>query len=274
MWIPKKEIKELSYQIKSSSNGAIADIRDNKEGEFSVLKDDIYNLVNRLGLQISQTEVERDSLAEYMADISHQLKTPITSMLIMVDLLEEAEPEKRTEFIRGIKMSLTKMEWLVSTLLKMSKLDAGAVTFSKKKVKMSEILAETRSSLEILLDIKNQNIQIENDFEIICDKRWTAEAMTNILKNAIEHSREGSSIVVTSGTNPLYDWIGITDSGEGMSKEQIAALYNRFENSTSENGYGIGVPLALSIMRGQSGDIDIEPNPEGTGTMFTLKLYH
>lgn len=117
-----------------------------------------------------------------MADISHQLKTPITSMLIMADLLEEAEPEKQAEFIRGIKISLTKMEWLVSALLKMSKLDVGAVTFSKKKVKMSEILTEARGPLEILLDIKSQHIRLENDTEIQCDRGWTAEALTNILK--------------------------------------------------------------------------------------------
>lgn len=274
MWIPKKDLKELSYQIRNSNDGVIADIRDHKEGEFSVLKNDIYHLVERLGLQIQQTETERDSLAEYMADISHQLKTPITSMLIMADLLEEAEPEKQAEFIRNIKISLTKMEWLVAALLKMSKLDARAVTFSKKKVTMSEILTEARVSLEVLLDIKNQTIHLENDTEIQCDKRWTAEALTNLLKNAMEHSPEGSVILVSGDTNPLYDWIRITDSGEGITKEQIVAFFHRFENSTSENGYGIGIPLALSIMRGQGGDIDIEPNPEGKGTMFTLKIYH
>lgn len=127
MWIKKKEIEQLSEFVKGYSSGEELDIRVNKEGSFNILKNDIYALVNTKNEQIKAVETERDSLSDYMADISHQLKTPITSMMIMADLLEEAEPEKQTEFIHNIQVSLNKMEWLVGALLKMAKLDANAI---------------------------------------------------------------------------------------------------------------------------------------------------
>ena len=136
MWIRKKEIEQLSEFVKGFISGKEIDIRDNKEGAFSVLKNDIYALVNKKNEQVKITEAERDILAEYMADISHQLKTPIASMMIMTDLLEDAEPDKRAEFIHNIKLSLNKLEWLVGALLKMAKIDAGAITFSPKAVKV------------------------------------------------------------------------------------------------------------------------------------------
>lgn len=188
MWVKKREIEKLSEYVKGFVAGDEIDIRDNKEGAFSVLKNDIYSLVNKKNEQIKNTEAERDVLADYMADISHQLKTPITSMMIMADLLEDAEPEKQSEFIHNIRFSLTKMEWLVGALLKMAKIDAHAITFSKKNVTVSEMIETVMPAVGILLDINNQSLHLVNDFEISCDKKWTVEALTNIVKNAIEHS--------------------------------------------------------------------------------------
>lgn len=272
MWISRKEMEQLSATVKSYQNGYIDDIRDNKEGTLSILKNDIYSLVQSQKEQLKQTEVERDILAEYMADISHQLKTPITSMKMMLDLLEDAEPEKQQEFMQNIKFSLSKMEWLIGGLLKMAKLDAKAVEFTPKKIKVSELVNGVMPSIAILLDINNQTIRIENDVEICCDKRWTVEALTNIVKNAMEHSPQGRVIRIDSGTNPMYEWIAVTDSGDGMKKEQYTALFKRFEHSTNENGFGIGMPLALSIMKGQNGDIDVEFGGKGKGATFKLKF--
>ncbi len=273
MWINKKEVEELSAAVKDYQNGKDIDVRDNREGAFCILKNDIYSLMQQKQEQLKQTEIERDSLAEYMADISHQLKTPITSMMIMMDLLEDAEIEKQQEFIHNIKVSLSKMEWLIGSLLKMAKLDAKAVTFSPQKVKVSQLLKEVLPAVEIMLDIKSQSLHIRQDVEICCDKRWTVEALTNIIKNAIEHSPEDSEIVIDSGANPLYEWISVTDNGTGLKKEQYAALFKRFENSTNENGFGIGMPLALSIMKGQKGDIDVDIGGNGKGTTFYLKFF-
>ena len=273
MWIRKKEIEQLSAFVKGFISGEELDIRDNKEGAFSVLKNDIYSLVIKKNEQIKNTEAERDILTDYMADISHQLKTPITSMMIMTDLLEDAEPEKRAEFIHNIKLSLNKLEWLVGALLKMAKLDAGAITFSKKEVNVSELIEAVKPSVNILLDIHNQRLELTSDCVINCDKHWTVEALTNIIKNAIEHSPDESKIEINCGDNPLYDWISVKDSGAGMNRGSYSALFKRFEYSTAENGFGIGMPLALSIVKGQGGDIDIDFGGNGQGATFTLKLF-
>lgn len=273
MWIKKKEVEELSELVKGFVSGDEVDIRDNKEGAFSILKNDIYAFVNTRNEQLKNVEAQRDVLAEYMADISHQLKTPITSMMIMADLLEDADSEKRSEFIHNIKYSLGKMEWLVGALLKMAKIDAKAIAFSKREVKVSELIEGIKPSVDILLDINNQSLHLANDFVISCDKRWTVEALTNIVKNAIEHSPKDSEIVIDSGDNPMYQWVSVMDSGAGMNRSSYAALFRRFEYSTNENGFGIGMPLALSIIKGQGGDIDIDFGGKGQGATFIIKFF-
>ena len=273
MWIKKKEVEKLSEFVKGYISGEKFDIRDNREGAFQILKNDIYALVNRKNEQIKVIESERDILSDYMADISHQLKTPITSMMIMADLLEDAEPEKQAEFIHNIRVSLNKMEWLVGALLKMAKIDAHAIEFIKKDIKTSELLEAVNPSVAILLDINNQKLILKNDSVISCDKQWTVEALTNLVKNAIEYSPKDSEIEIDSGGNPLYSWISLKDSGAGMSREQYAALFKRFEYSTNENGFGIGMPLALSIVKGQGGDIDIDFGNYGCGTTFIIKFF-
>ncbi|MDE5907339.1 MAG: HAMP domain-containing histidine kinase [Lachnospiraceae bacterium] len=273
MWIRKKDVEQLSEFVKGYISGEKLDIRVNREGVFNILKNDIYSLVDKKNEQIKAIESERDILSDYMADISHQLKTPITSMMIMADLLEDAEPEKQAEFIHNIQFSLNKMEWLVEALLKMAKLDAHAIDFIKKDIHTSELLEAVKPSVAILLDINNQATELKNDCAIHCDKRWTVEALTNIIKNAIEYSPKDSVIVVDSGENPMYSWISVKDSGMGMDRTKYAALFKRFENSTSENGFGIGMPLALSIMKGQGGDIDVDFGGNGEGTTFILKFF-
>lgn len=136
-------------------------------------------------------------------------------MMIMADLLEDAGPEKQEEFIHNIRFSLNKMEWLVGALLKMAKLDAHAVDFIKKDVQVSELVEAVKPSVAILLDINNQTLELKNDSVINCDKRWTMEALTNIVKNAIEYSPKDQVIEIDSGENPMYDWIlAETDRGQ------------------------------------------------------------
>ena len=273
MWIKKKEVEQLSEFVKGYISGEEPDIRDNREGVFNILKNDIYSLVKKKNEQIKVIESERDNLSDYMADISQQLKTPITSMMIMADLLEEAEPGKQAEFIHNIQVSLNKMEWLVGALLKMAKLDSHVIDFIKKDINTSELLEAVKPSVAILLDINNQTIKLKRDCVIHCDKRWTVEALTNIIKNAIEYSSKDSVIAVDSGENPMYSWISVKDSGMGMDKTEYAALFKRFENSTNENGFGIGMPLALSIVKGQGGDIDVDFGGDGQGTTFIMKFF-
>lgn len=285
MLISKKELLRLSDDVRKIIDGQDIDIRDNREGALSVLKNDIHTLASLKNEQVRVLQRERSVMAANLADITHQLKTPLASMTIMADLLENAPAEKQAEFLTNIKTGLTRMEWLVSALLKMAKLDAGAAEFSPEHIKASELIKIALEPLGILLDIKNQSIEIastteprensqpDSDTMLFCDRRWTAEALTNVIKNASEYSPEGGQIRIVSGRNPICAWISVTDSGAGIAKADIAKIFKRFEGSRSNKGYGIGLPLALAIMRGQNGDIEVAPGGDKSGATFTLKFY-
>lgn len=273
MLIRKREIKKLSDDIRKIIDGQTVDFRDNREGVWGILKNDIHTLATLKNEQVDSFQHDRDLMADTLANISHQLKTPLTSMMIMADLLENAPPDKQTEFISNIKIGLTRMEWLVSALLKMAKLDAGAIEFSMENIQSSRLVNLALEPLQIILDIKNQCLESSNEIELFCDKRWTSEALTNVIKNASEYSPISGKIRIESGMNPVCKWISVTDSGDGISKNKIANLFKRFEGSRSDMGYGIGLPLALAIMRGQNGDIDVDGGGHGCGATFTLKLF-
>lgn len=273
MLIKKHEVTELSCKIRKAIDGQSVEFRDNREGALSILKNDIHTLVCLKSEQADAFLQERDYMAESLENISHQLKTPLTSMMIMADLLENAPADKQGEFIANIKTGLTHMEWLVSALLKMAKLDTGSVEFSMHTIPASQLTDTALAPLQILLDVKNQSVEVSNDIDIFCDKRWTAEALTNVLKNASEYSPINSTICITCGMNPICRWISVTDSGEGIPKGKISSLFKRFEGSRSDKGYGVGLPLALAILRGQNGDIEVSGGKNGSGTTFTLKFF-
>lgn len=273
MWISKKELQSLSEGIRMALDGQPFDPRDHKEGAFSILKNDIYTLTHSEQERSRVLEKEKEQLAESLADISHQLKTPISSILLMTELMTDAPEEAQRVFLLHIKKEVRHMEWLVTALLKMAKLDSSTVNFQKEETAVRGLLAEALKSVEIILDIRSQSVRLAHDLSIVCDKKWTAEALMNLLKNASECSPENSEIVVDCGENPLYDWISVTDAGEGLKREQLSRLFRKFESSRKEDGYGIGLPLALSIMRAQNGDIEVAPGGKGVGATFFMKFY-
>ena len=272
MWINKSEIKNLSADIRKIIDGQTVDLRDNSEGEWGMLKNDIHTLASRKSEQAEVLLKERNMLTDTLVNISHQIKTPLTSMTIMADLLENAPPEKQVEFLSNIKAGLVRMEWFASALLKIAKLDAGAIAFAKEKISSGDLILLALEPLQILLELKNQSVDIAGDISLTCDKRWTSEALTNLIKNASEASPDGGSICIEAGSNPICKWIAVTDSGAGIEKDKISKLFNRFENSGSDKGYGIGLPLALAIMRGQNGDVEVNGG-KGHGATFALKFF-
>lgn len=273
MWISKDEIKELSDNIRKIIDGQELDLRDNREGVWGILKNDIHTLASLKNEQVDALGHERDLMKDTLTNISHQLKTPLTSMMIMADLLDNAPPDKQAEFLLNIKTGLTRMEWLVTALLKMAKLDAGAVEFTLRNIQADELVNFALEPLRILLDVKNQSVETSCDTMLTCDKKWTAEALTNIIKNASEYSPEGGVIRIESGMNPICGWISVTDSGDGIASNEITNLFKRFEGSRSDKGYGIGLPLALAITQGQNGDIEVDGGGNDCGATFTLKLF-
>ena len=273
MWISKKEIEQLSANIKRLITGEDIDVRDNREGHLRILKNDIHILATNKREQVDILQRERDILKDTLADISHQLKTPLTSMMIMAELLEDAPLDKQAEFITNIQSLLRRTEWLVSALLKMAKLDAKSVKFRLDVVNSNDLITAALTPLTIQLELQEQEVEVIGSESFLCDKRWTAEALGNVIKNASEYAPAGSKITIEVGGNPLCTWIAVTDSGPGLDRSQIAKIFKRFEGSDNTKGYGIGLPLALTIMKSQFGDIDVDAGGKGKGATFTLKFY-
>lgn len=273
MWVSKTELEQLSSELRRAINGESVEFRSNQEGALSLLRNDLHTFAAQLGAERDAANAAKVEFAEYMENISHQLKTPVTSMMLMTDLLEAAPPERQEEFLTNIRMSLARVDWLVGTLLKLAKLDAGAVQFEPQALSAKTLLDAALGPLAILLDVREQQVVLVQDGMLHCDRRWTVEALTNIIKNACEASPPGSTIVVDCGENPLYEWVSVEDAGPGLSRAEMAALFVRFASSSSKDGVGIGLPLALAIARGQNGDIDVDAGGKGKGATFTLKFY-
>lgn len=273
MWVNKTELEQLSSELRRAINGESVEFRSNQEGALSLLRNDLHTFAAQLGAERDAANAAKVEFAEYMENISHQLKTPVTSMMLMTDLLEAAPPERQEEFLANIRMSLARVDWLVGTLLKLAKLDAGAVQFEPQALSAKTLLDAALGPLAILLDVREQQVVLVQDGMLHCDRRWTVEALTNIIKNACEASPTGSTIVVDCGENPLYEWVSVEDAGPGLSRAGMAALFVRFASSSSKDGVGIGLPLALAIARGQNGDIDVDAGGKGKGATFTLKFY-
>jgi signal transduction histidine kinase len=274
-----REIEKLSNYLKQISSGDFhLDVRDNSEGELSLLKSDIFKVTRMLSEQGAVLHEDKAKLTNAISDISHQLKTPLTSMIVMTDLLrvKGLEDEKRAEFTRNLQVQLERMEWLVSSLLKLSKIDAGTITFKKEKVQVAPLIQAATYPLLIPMDIKMQQLKINGDEEatFLGDFKWTAEALINIIKNAIEHTSEGGEISIQFSENALFTEISISDNGKGIPKEDLPYIFRRFYKgkNASDESVGIGLAMAYSIITSQHGDIEVKSKP-GAGTTFQIKFY-
>ncbi|WP_223703403.1 sensor histidine kinase [Sutcliffiella deserti] len=275
-----REIENLSGYLRRISNGDYKlDVRDNYEGELSILKSDIYKVTLMLSEQSSYLEQDKIKLTNAISDISHQLKTPLTSMMVMADLLSgnKLDELKRVEFTRNIRVQLERIEWLVSSLLKLSKIDAGTVSFRKDKVSVSDLIERAVQPILIPMDIKEQTLLVEGDESVnfTGDNHWTAEALINILKNCVEHTSVGGQLSISFSENPLYTEIKVKDNGHGIPKEDLPYIFRRFYKgkNAGEDSVGIGLAMAYSIITSQQGDIEVR-SEQGAGTEFHIKFYN
>lgn len=274
-----REIEKLSAYLREISSGNdTLDVRDNKEGELSILKNDIYKVTRMLSEHRSLLQRDKLQLTDAISDISHQLKTPLTSMTVMADLLSAPDlpPAKRTEFTHHIRIQLERIDWLVSSLLKLSKLDAKTIPFKKDRIPMKSLIQKALEPVMIPMDIKGQTVSIEGDDNVsfVGDFNWTAEAVINILKNGVEHTPEGGVIAISFSENALYTEIVIADNGKGIPKEDLPYIFKRFYKgkNASEESIGIGLAMAQSIISSQNGVIDVTSDSE-KGTQFRIKFY-
>ncbi|SFW13410.1 sensor histidine kinase [Ruminococcus flavefaciens] len=278
IYIRYKRISKLSADIDRILHGE-EDIQfeNYSEGDIGLLQSEVYKMTVRLREQQSRLMEEKVSLADLLADISHQIRTPLTSINILVSMLSEPDLtyEKREQLVHKLYGLLSRIDWLITALLKMSKLDAGTIRFHSEDISMQELLDKACMPVRVPIELRGQELVIEAEGELSCDVAWSCEAIGNIVKNCMEHTPDSGTIKVCGKRNPLYSEIVISDSGSGISAEDLPHIFERFyKGRTSEDkgGFGIGLALARMIVTEQNGTLKAENAPDG-GAMFTMRFY-
>ena len=272
-----KKLQKLSSDLdRLLISGTPLPIREYSEGELSILANQIQKMTLRLTESAEAIKSDKVYLADSLADISHQLRTPLTSMTLTTSMLREPDlsDERRMELTGELRRLLTRTDWLVETLLKISKLDAGTVKLTQQNISVRKLIDRAAAPLAIPMDLRNQTLTVHCQEENLgCDLVWTAEALGNILKNCMEHTPEGGAITVTASETALYTQIEVEDTGTGFDSKDIPHLFDRFYKGTnaSENSYGIGLALARTVITAQNGTVQAM-NCEA-GAKFVIKFY-
>ena len=274
------EIDELIIQLNKINNGDYElKIEENTEGELSKLRNELYKTTILLKEAAINSEKEKNNLSNSIADISHQLKTPITSIRIMLDNIEEnpnMDDSTREEFIEEISKQVNWISSLVISLLKLAKFDAGAIVMRDEKINLNKLIDNVLDNIAILIDVKNINVKkkIDSDIYINADYNWQLEALTNIIKNAIEHSKQGSTIYINVENNLVFTRLRIKDDGEGINKKDIKHIFERFYKGegSAESSIGIGLSLAKTIIEKENGTIKVQ-SEKGRGTEFIIEYF-
>lgn len=265
-----------SYLERVCSGDFTFNIQNNSEGELSLLQNNLHKVIRMLSTSNERLAKDKTFLADSLADISHQLKTPLTSVTVMIDLLkDETDPEKQKEFIKIIESQCQKMVWLISTLLKLSKLDAGTAEFNIAKTNSVELIEKSIEPFLIIADLKFITIEKNAErFDFNADMAWSVEAFQNIIKNCIEHTPENGRIIITARSASVYSEFTVEDSGSGISAEDLPHIFERFYHvkDSSEESVGIGLALAKTVLEKQKASVTAE-STVGKGTKFTIKFY-
>lgn len=273
-----KKINEITKYIEEINRGNYKlNIEENTEDELSILKNELYKITIKLKEVAENSQKDKTTLKDSLSDISHQIKTPITSILIMLDniLSDENMPEDiKKYFIKDIKREIVNIKFLVESILKLSKIDSNSIKFIKKEVFIKDIINEAVKNVSMLSELKNIEIIVLGDDSIktICDLKWQVEAITNILKNCIEHSYENRKIYINYNQNNMYTELKIEDNGTGIDAKDLPHIFERFykgKNSSSDS-VGIGLALSKSIIESNNGYIQVD-SELNKGTTFIIK---
>lgn len=274
-----KEIDKITKYLEAiNDKNYTLKIDENSEEELSILKNELYKVTVMLRENASNTLKDKINLKRALEDISHQLKTPLTSILIILDNLidnPEMDYQTRVEFLHDLKRETTRIQSLIQSILKLSKFDSNTVQFIKQDIYLKQIIDEAIKNTGSLADLKNIKINVEGNkkIKLNCDLLWQIEAITNILKNCIEHSKENTQIDIKYNNNSVYSYITITDYGEGISKEDLPHIFERFyrgKNSSNES-IGIGLSLSKTIIESNNGIVSVESNSDKT--TFIIKYF-
>ena len=246
------------------------------EGVLSILHSEIYKMTIRLREQQQTLTREKAYLADSIADISHQIRTPLTSINLLIGLLSESKltDARKQQLIHELYELLSRIDWLITTLLKISRLDAGTVQFKQEQVSLEELLTKSCATLLISMELRGQELRIHANGAFRGDLSWTSKAIGNIVKNCMEHTPEGGRIEIDAAENALFSEIIIKDNDTGISPEDLPHIFERFYKGKDSDGKSFGIGLALSrmIITGQGGTVKAE-NRKPAGAMFTIRFY-
>lgn len=273
-----KKIKQITKLVDDINHRKYKIEIDEDEDELSILKHEIYKTTLMLREQADNSLKDKKELKKSIDDISHQLKTPLTSILINIDNITDnpnIDNEQKEIFIRKIKRETYNIKSLVETLLKLSKFDVNTIEFNNKKIEIKELINNSMQRVSALADLKNIKINIKGDLEktIICDINWQVEAISNIIKNGIEHSEGNSKIDINTETNNVYTKIEITNYGSKIDEYDQKHIFERFYKgkNSKEDSIGIGLPLSKKIIEKNNGRILINSNEQKT--TFIIKYF-
>lgn len=272
-----RHIARLSCQIDLVlHNEDRLNIDELDEGELSILHSEITKLVLRIREQNDALKKEKIHLADSLADIAHQLRTPLTSANLTLSLLSKTSDEsERKLFVRETEGLLARMDWLITSLLKISRLDAGVIVFQAGPVDVNELINAALRPFLASIDLHNIEVRsnAQSGVMIQGDFGWLSEAVQNIFKNCMESAGENGTIEITCTATPLFTEIVIHDSGSGFNKEDLPRLFDRFYCGKSSNkaGYGIGLALSKMIILRQGGTITAQNHPQG-GAVFAVRF--
>lgn len=274
-----KDIADITRTIEQiNKRNYELDIDSISEDELSILKNEIYKTTVTLREAADKSNADKLNLKKSLEDISHQLKTPLTSILVMLDNIiddPEMDDDVREEFIRSIKRETVNINFFVQAILKLSRFDSNTIHFIKEKTDLRALIDDAVQNVSALCDLRNITVAVEDECsaEIVCDRKWQTEAITNILKNAVEHSRKNGKVVVRCSRNTAYTMIDITDSGKGISEKDLPHIFERFYKgeNTSPDSIGIGLALSKSIIEEDNGTVSVDSDENGT--RFKIKYF-
>ena len=272
-----KSIARISHQIDLVLHNADhLYIGESDEGELSILQSEITKMTLRIREQNDALKKEKEHLADSLADIAHQLRTPLTSANLILSLLANNPDEnERKALIRETEELLVRMDWLLTSLLKLSRLDAGMVVFQSERIDVNALVCAALRPFLIPMELHDIAVQIDVPKGIIIqgDSGWLSEAIQNILKNCMESAGDNGKIEIVCRSNPLFTEISIHDSGAGFKKEDLPCLFARFYRGKNPNaaGYGIGLALCRMIITRQGGTITAKNHPQG-GAIFAIRF--
>lgn len=248
-----------------------------QEGELAILQTQLQKLLVKLRQSSARDQGDKAFLRDSIADISHQLRTPMTSLNLIAAMLPEvgADSVRQRELQQQLNQLLQRIDWLVDALLNLAKIDAGTAYFRRNTLDAAQVLRQAAEPLEIALEIREITLQVTGSGSYTGDGAWSAEALGNILKNCMEHVPQGGKILVEISQTPLYTQLCLQDTGPGFAPDDLPHLFERFYkgHNAAANSFGIGLALAQRIISAQNGTIRAQNAPEG-GALFTVRFYH